>query len=315
MYTEGMNATFKYLAPCNMLYPEINEDVWQFFCLARSKLIPINGPLLQSEANESTLRHNYDKFTVSNGWLKSFCMRHRIKFSTLHGEGAQVSQEAVDQWMSELPNVTKNYTLRDVYNCDETSIFFKTLPNKTLHGPGEKPMGNKVSKDQFSILVCANAVGEKEKLLVIGKCKRPHSFLKYNSDVAHHVTYKNNKCGWMTTEIFTKFLNSLNNKMKQQNRHILMFLDNCSSHPHLQLPNIKLIFYPKNTTLKLQAMDQRVKYMLNLARMEARKANNVTKIIKEIKIFDAIQHAKVTWEMSQLNVYRSVLNVQESQSH
>ena len=67
-----MNATFKYLAPCNMLYPEINEDVWQFFCLARSKLIPIHGPLLQSEANESTLRHNYDKFTASNGWLKYF---------------------------------------------------------------------------------------------------------------------------------------------------------------------------------------------------------------------------------------------------
>ena len=121
----------------------------------------------QSEANESAIWHKYDKFTASNGWLKSFCVRHQIKFSTLHSEGAQVSQEAIEQWLKELPNVIKNYDLKDIYNCDETSIFFKVLPNKTLHGPNEQPQGNKISKDRFSLLVCANAAGEKEKLLVI----------------------------------------------------------------------------------------------------------------------------------------------------
>ena len=61
------------------------------------------------------------------------------------------------------------------------SIFFKALSNKTLHGPNEKPLENKTSKDLFFLLVCANAAGEKEKLLVIGKSKWPHSFPKYNS--------------------------------------------------------------------------------------------------------------------------------------
>ena len=54
-YAKGMNATIKYLAPCNMMYPEIDANVWHFFCGARSKSIPINGPMLQSEANESAL--------------------------------------------------------------------------------------------------------------------------------------------------------------------------------------------------------------------------------------------------------------------
>ena len=119
-------------------------------------------------------------------------------------------------------------------------------------------MGNKVSKDRFSLLVCANAAGEKEKLLVIRKSKKSHLFPKYNSDLSHHVTYRSNKCGWMTTAIFTEFLNSLNNKMKYQGCHILMFLDNCSSYPHVHLSNIKLVFYLKNTTSRLQAMDQGV---------------------------------------------------------
>ena len=85
------------------------------------------------------------------------------------------------------------------------------------------------------------------------------------------------------------FLNSLNNKMWRQNRNIIMFLDNCSSHPHLQLSNIKLVFYPENTTSQLQAMDQgvivnlKIKYtkcMLNVARIEAKKAQSQTSLKK-----------------------------------
>ena len=54
-YQEGMNGSIKYLAPHNMQYPEIDANCWNFFCDAHSKSIPINGPMLQSKANESTL--------------------------------------------------------------------------------------------------------------------------------------------------------------------------------------------------------------------------------------------------------------------
>ena len=65
-YQEGMNVSIKYLAHRNMQYPEIDNDVWSFFCEARSKCIPINGPMLQSKAHESALHHNYN-FIASNG--------------------------------------------------------------------------------------------------------------------------------------------------------------------------------------------------------------------------------------------------------
>ena len=141
--------------------------------------------------------------------------------------------------------ITDGYELPDRYNCDDTSIFFKALPKNTLLGPGEKPAGIKTSKERFSILVCVNTIGKKEKLSVIGKSKRPHSFLRYNTEFEQYTTYRSNKRGWMTTPIFTEFLNSLNNKMRWQNRHILMFQGNCSSHPHLNLSNVKLCFIPR----------------------------------------------------------------------
>ena len=38
--------------------------------------------------------------------------------SQLHGESAEVSQEAVEQWMTRLPKICKGYALRGIYNCD-----------------------------------------------------------------------------------------------------------------------------------------------------------------------------------------------------
>ncbi|CAF2105409.1 unnamed protein product [Rotaria magnacalcarata] len=47
--------------------------------------------------------------------------------------------------------------------------------------------------------------------------------------------------------------------MRKQKKHILLFLDNAPVHPpDVQLENIKLKFFPLNTTAKIQPMDQAV---------------------------------------------------------
>lgn len=94
-YKDGMNASKKYLALRHMSYPEIDSETWVFFCEACDKNIPVNGPLLQSQASDIAMKYNYDKFSASNGWLESFCDRHQIKMANLHGESAEVSDEAV----------------------------------------------------------------------------------------------------------------------------------------------------------------------------------------------------------------------------
>ena len=60
----------------------------------------------------------------------------------------------------------------------------------------------------------------------------------------------------MITEIFVEFLNAFNIKMKLQNQHILLLLDNCPGHPDIKLSNIKLWFLLKNTTSHLQPLDR-----------------------------------------------------------
>lgn len=53
---------------------------------------------------------------------------------------------------------------------DESGLFYKMMPDKTLKFKGEKCTGGKMSKDR----IAANMDGsEKRKLLAIGKSRTP----------------------------------------------------------------------------------------------------------------------------------------------
>ena len=81
----------------------------------------------------------------------------------------------------------------------------------------------------------------------------------------------------MTSDIFVGFLNKLNNKMKLQGRHIIMLLDNYPTHPDIHSSNIKLVFYPKNCTSCLQAMD--LGFIANLKSKYKRCIHNQARIM------------------------------------
>ena len=71
----------------------------------------------------------------------------------------------------------KEYKANDIFNCDETGLFFKMMPKRTLAFKGEPCHRGKNNKERLSVLLCCNA-DRSEKLMpiVIGKSKKPRSF-------------------------------------------------------------------------------------------------------------------------------------------
>ena len=53
-------------------------------------------------------------------------------------------------------------------NADETGLFYKLRPDRTLAFKGEKCSGGKKAKDRLTVLVGASMSGVKLPLLVIG---------------------------------------------------------------------------------------------------------------------------------------------------
>ena len=147
----------------------------------------------------------------------------------------------------------EKYRPNDVYNADETGLYYRATPDGSLCYCREK-CGSKKALQRITVLCCSNMTGtDKRKLLVIGKTVKPQCFK--NIDVGSlPVTYRANQNAWMTSQIFTEWLTEWDS---QENRKILLLVDNCTAHPKVTtLKNIQLEFLPPNTTSIIQPMDQ-----------------------------------------------------------
>ena len=115
--------------------------------------------------------------------------------------------------------------------------------------------GGKRWKERLTAMLCVNMKGEFEKPLIIGRCEKPRCFKHINTKTLP-VVWKSNKRAWMTAAIFKEWLEKLNEKMRRQKRNVLLSLDNATCHPCTELSNVKLVFFPPNTTSHLQPLDQ-----------------------------------------------------------
>lgn len=71
----------------------------------------------------------------------------------------------MDGIRSESPQIRKGEEMKEgTFNTDETEVFFKIMPDKTLKFRGKKYLGRKQYKERITALVCSNLSGtEKDK--------------------------------------------------------------------------------------------------------------------------------------------------------
>jgi len=65
---------------------DIETDLSQWFAHARSREIPITGPILEEKARDFATHMKKDDFTPSSGWLSRWKERNSINFKRVHGE-------------------------------------------------------------------------------------------------------------------------------------------------------------------------------------------------------------------------------------
>ena len=116
---------------------EIDEVLMKWFRSARAKNIPVSGVLLQEKAREVGESLGLETFKASNGWLEKFRTRHNISFKQICGEEKSVNSNEVTDWIGKLKSLCKGYDDRDILNADETGLFYRVLPDKTLCFKGE----------------------------------------------------------------------------------------------------------------------------------------------------------------------------------
>ena len=104
---------------------------------SKAKNVSVSGPLLMKKALESAEKMNLNDFTASKGWLQRFKKRFNIVLLIVSGERGRVDMDAAKEWMSPVPDLIKGCAARDIFNMNETGLFYRVLPERSLSFKGE----------------------------------------------------------------------------------------------------------------------------------------------------------------------------------
>ena len=102
-----------------------------------------------------------------------------------HGESSEINAEVVAQAMSRMLALLATYKPEDVYNMDETCLYFRAQPTIIL--AQGKVKDRKIQKHRFTLAFAVNSTSiDKLKLLVFHKSQRPRCFGRWsNSDIVY----------------------------------------------------------------------------------------------------------------------------------
>ncbi|ETI40265.1 hypothetical protein F443_14307 [Phytophthora nicotianae P1569] len=173
-------------------------------CQVSAKMLELKTLELAADAGISS-----ESFSASYSWRRRFMRRHRLSVRARTRQGQTTPEDAVaarTKFRGEVRAAIVEHNIIQVFNADQTAVFFEYLPRKTITTRGEKTVWVKCSgkdKEQATTMLLADWHGNK---------RAPFLVLKAGvSQIAplqakHHCQIYGNPTAWWNTDISVKFL-------------------------------------------------------------------------------------------------------------
>ena len=110
-------------------FSEVNEALYQWYLIAILKNFFPDGTQISEKAKEIANQLGFNDFKPSNGWFDRW-KKHNIKRMTNSGESGDISGSTVSFWKERLPKIVEIYRSEDVWNLDESAVFWQAFPDK-----------------------------------------------------------------------------------------------------------------------------------------------------------------------------------------
>lgn len=284
---------------------DVEEALLLWFKHVREKNAPITRDVLLTKAGQLASEFGIENFTPTDGWLTRWKNRNNIVYKKMHGESLQSDVNESQRWLSEvLPELLREYAHADIFNADETALYYRATPDATLTFKDDKVSGGKKQKTRVTVLLACNMDGsEKRRPLIIGKSKKPRCLRGVKN---LPVEYKANKNAWMTSILFSEFLSDWDRENRRRGRNICLIIDNCTAHStNIHLTNIKLVFLPANTTALIQPLDQGIiratkahyrRVFLQRIMAQIDDAHSMEEMARSVTLLDAIHLVSCSWD-------------------
>ncbi|XP_066903338.1 jerky protein homolog-like [Halyomorpha halys] len=295
---------------------DLEKCLFTWFVQKRSEGEHISGPILKEQAEKFHQDLGIkEKFAASDGWLWRWQKRHGVREFNAAGENRFADQVSTTEFPQSLSNFISenNYNEELIFNCGETTLYYRMLPSKSLYLEQETNKSRfKLSTDRMTLLLCVNRTGKcKLPPLCIDKNRNPHCFNLTDMSTLP-VKYASTPNAWMTGTLFHEwfhhnFVPHLR-KYAQENQlepKGLLLLENCPAHPPAESlisddGKIKALFLPKKTASIIQPLEQgiihtfKVHYRRELL-LSLLKEKDVSSFLKSLNLKETIYRIGLAW--------------------
>src|SRR5271170_6320816 len=212
-------------------WPELEAALHHWQLVVNRSNNTISGELLQEMAarfwQKMEQYHELPLPKFSAGWLDNFKNRWNINRRKRHGEAGKVDKVQLELDLQEIRTVAKDYPLYDIYNMDETALYYKSSPDNSL--ASEILIGGTSDKSRITANFCCNADGShKLDIFFIAKALRPRAFKGIRHIESLGCQWKKTGKGWMNGTVFVEFLNWF--KQQTIGRKVLLIVDGYRAH-------------------------------------------------------------------------------------
>ncbi|CAF1033727.1 unnamed protein product [Brachionus calyciflorus] len=158
----------------NGMFEIIDNAVYEWYKNARSHKLFLSQAILKQKAKEffqlfEAKGHKFKKvFEASNGWLNRFQERFNLCSKKTCGESGSVNENDVQSGRDDLKDVIQNYPPNNIYNADETGLFYRLGPDRNIVHRDEEVKGYKKDKARTTCMLGTNASGT--VLLLVDNC-------------------------------------------------------------------------------------------------------------------------------------------------
>ena len=101
----------------------------------------LNNSIILQAAERIALRLGIEGGALNESWVQRWRERHGIKYVRPHGESADCPD--FSEWLVAIQPILVKYHPRDIYNMDETALFWRMSSGKTFVGPQEEKIRHK----------------------------------------------------------------------------------------------------------------------------------------------------------------------------
>ena len=146
-------------------YPDIERDVLEFIGFVRNERLPVTLSLIRTRPLLSGGVCQHNDFKAARGWVAKFLRCTRVQPSLrLHGKrGIEITDQSMER-MEEIRSIAAEYSLDNIYDQNESGLFYRMGPNRTYLGKDETRSSARGTsfqkyKERLTVVFGANASG------------------------------------------------------------------------------------------------------------------------------------------------------------